>query len=198
MKREGIRNRTRFDVFKRDGFACQYCGRSPPEVLLEIDHIIPVREGGGNDAANLLTACFECNRGKAANSLSVIPKSLSEQAAEMAERERQIAAYRETIANRLERIENDAWIVAETLFPGCSENARGIRRDWLRGIKHFNEKLPIDFVLNAAELAIARKPYSEKQCFLYFCGICWRKIREENLEQARAELSEQDTERKDH
>ena len=35
-----------------------------PKALLEIDHIIPVREGGGNNEANLITACFGCNRGE--------------------------------------------------------------------------------------------------------------------------------------
>ena len=29
----------RFDVFKRDGFQCQYCGSTPPSVVLEVDHI---------------------------------------------------------------------------------------------------------------------------------------------------------------
>lgn len=187
MKRDAIGIGVRFSVFKRDAFACQYCGAGPPKVLLEIDHIIPVCEGGGNDEANLITACFECNRGKSGISLSVIPKSLSEKAAEIQERERQIAAYRETVEKKLDRIDEDAWVVAEELCPGSYEH--GIRRDWFRGIKHFNEKLPIDVVLNAAEIASARKPYSDRQRFLYFCGICWRKIREEDADQLPGEVT---------
>ena len=31
----------RFDVFNRDGFTCQYCGKKPPECILEVDHILP-------------------------------------------------------------------------------------------------------------------------------------------------------------
>jgi HNH endonuclease len=181
----------RFDVFKRDGFACKYCGAAPPNVLLEIDHIIPVCEGGTNDETNLITACFDCNRGKSKNALSVIPKSLTERATEIQEREQQIAAYRETVEKRLDRIENDAWTVADIIKPGCYDT--GISRDWFRGIKHFNEKLPLDFVLGAAESACARMPYSDRQRFLYFCGICWRKIRAENLEQARDELRKDNT-----
>ena len=187
MKRDAIGIGVRFAVFKRDGFVCQYCGAVPPKVLLEVDHIIPVCEGGGNDEANLITACFDCNRGKAGISLSVIPKSLSEKAVEIEERERQIAAYRETIEKKLDRIERDAWIIAETLRPGSYE--RGISRDWFRGIKHFNEKLSFDVVLSAAELALCRKPFSERQCFLYFCGICWRKIKEGDLEQLPGETA---------
>jgi 5-methylcytosine-specific restriction endonuclease McrA len=31
----------RFEVLRRDGFACTYCGRKPPDVELHIDHVIP-------------------------------------------------------------------------------------------------------------------------------------------------------------
>ena len=61
-----ISKRLRFDIFKRDSFTCQYCGRTPPEVRLEVDHIDPRAAGGTNDQINLITACFECNSGKSA------------------------------------------------------------------------------------------------------------------------------------
>lgn len=60
----------RFEVFKRDGFKCQYCGRAAPEVLLHVDHIKPVVEGGGDDILNLITACADCNLGKGPRPLS--------------------------------------------------------------------------------------------------------------------------------
>lgn len=54
----------RFEVFKRDSFRCQYCGKSAPEVILEVDHIKPVADGGKNTMMNLITSCRDCNRGK--------------------------------------------------------------------------------------------------------------------------------------
>lgn len=63
-KRKRIGKGLRFDIFKRDGFTCQYCGRQPPEVVLQVDHIVPVAEGGTNDSMNLLTSCRDCNLGK--------------------------------------------------------------------------------------------------------------------------------------
>ena len=63
-KRKPISKKTRFEVFKRDSFQCKYCGAKAPDVLLEIDHIKPVSKGGENDITNLITACFDCNRGK--------------------------------------------------------------------------------------------------------------------------------------
>lgn len=64
MKRQGISKNKRFDIFARDNFTCQYCGKKAPNVILEVDHIIPVSKGGDNKLTNLITSCFECNRGK--------------------------------------------------------------------------------------------------------------------------------------
>lgn len=63
-ERKPISKKLRFEVFKRDSFRCQYCGRSAPDVILEVDHIVPVAEGGKNDVMNLITSCRDCNRGK--------------------------------------------------------------------------------------------------------------------------------------
>ena len=64
MARKTLSNKIRFEVFKRDSFTCQYCGRKAPDVVLNVDHITPVAEGGTNDLLNLITSCFECNNGK--------------------------------------------------------------------------------------------------------------------------------------
>lgn len=63
-ERKSIGKKLRFEVFKRDKFTCQYCGRMSPDVVLEVDHIKPVAEGGNNDIINLITSCRDCNRGK--------------------------------------------------------------------------------------------------------------------------------------
>jgi HNH endonuclease len=68
--RKAISKRTRFEVFKRDSFTCQYCGESAPKVLLEIDHIEPVSKGGKNSMINLITSCEACNGGKSDKRLS--------------------------------------------------------------------------------------------------------------------------------
>ena len=41
-----ISKKLRFEVFKRDGFQCAYCGKTPPEVSLEVDHIQPKSKKG--------------------------------------------------------------------------------------------------------------------------------------------------------
>jgi hypothetical protein len=171
MSRTPIGKTVRFEVFKRDLFTCQYCGATPPAVVLEVDHIEPVALGGGNDEGNLITACFDCNRGKAARDLGVIPESLNSRAARVAEAEEQLAGYREIMRAVEDRKEADAWEVVEELF-GVTEttNAR------FNSVQSFLRRLDLFEVKDAARIARSAKPYSELQRFKYFCGVCWRKI----------------------
>lgn len=86
-----LSKKTRFEVFKRDKFTCQYCGRMSPDVILEVDHLKPVAKGGDNDILNLITSCRDCNRGKGKNLLSqtdVLKKS-QKQLLDMAEKAEQ-------------------------------------------------------------------------------------------------------------
>lgn len=56
-------------IKERDGFTCKQCGASiqqEPNLLLEIDHIIPVSKGGLTTEDNLQTLCWRCNRKKGA------------------------------------------------------------------------------------------------------------------------------------
>lgn len=64
-----IGKRLRFEIFKRDGFRCRYCGANAVATLLHVDHVIAVAEGGGDDPENLVTACADCNLGKSSVSL---------------------------------------------------------------------------------------------------------------------------------
>ncbi len=61
-KRQALSIRKRFLVFKRDKYRCRICKATGVE--LEVDHIVPVAEGGSHALDNLQTLCFRCNRGK--------------------------------------------------------------------------------------------------------------------------------------
>jgi 5-methylcytosine-specific restriction endonuclease McrA len=52
---------TRFNVFLRDRFACQYCGQSFPSHELTFDHVIPRSKGGRTHWENVVAACSACN-----------------------------------------------------------------------------------------------------------------------------------------
>ena len=57
---------TRREVFIRDGFTCQYCGRD--NVELTIDHVVPRSRGGPHTWDNLVSACKMCNHRKGGKS----------------------------------------------------------------------------------------------------------------------------------
>ncbi|HLF01205.1 MAG TPA: HNH endonuclease [Anaerolineales bacterium] len=50
------------EVFRRDNYTCQYCGRQT--LHLTIDHVTPRHKGGGHHWDNLVAACPPCNRRK--------------------------------------------------------------------------------------------------------------------------------------
>src|SRR5688500_4088493 len=60
-----IPRRLRFEILRRDAHTCRYCGARSPDVQLTVDHVIPRVLGGGDDPSNLVTACRDCNSGKA-------------------------------------------------------------------------------------------------------------------------------------
>jgi DNA replication protein DnaD len=107
--RKSTGTRLRFEVFKRDNFTCQYCGRKTPQVVLELDHIHPVSAGGTNDIDNLTTSCWECNRGKADGLLGDRAPftSTHENTVTMLEREMQIKEYNEVKRQQREREDAD-------------------------------------------------------------------------------------------
>ena len=52
---------TRFNVFLRDRFSCQYCQKPFPANELTFDHLVPRSRGGRTAWTNILTACTRCN-----------------------------------------------------------------------------------------------------------------------------------------
>lgn len=61
-----LTKRIRFEILRRDGNACRYCGATAPDAKLTIDHVVPIALGGSDDPDNLVTACRDCNAGKSA------------------------------------------------------------------------------------------------------------------------------------
>lgn len=87
--------RLRFEVLERDEFACQYCGAKAPDVTLHVDHVVPASAGGPDVAENLITACRDCNMGKANVGLRFVPDHILARAGNAYERG---AAMRDSVA----------------------------------------------------------------------------------------------------
>ncbi len=55
------------EIFRRDGYTCQYCGRRGGRLTL--DHVVPRHRGGTHSWENLVTACPACNLKKGGRTL---------------------------------------------------------------------------------------------------------------------------------
>ena len=64
VKRPRLQKRlTRYEVFNRDKYTCQYCGRETKDMT--VDHIVPKSRGGTHEWDNVVGSCFACNLRKA-------------------------------------------------------------------------------------------------------------------------------------
>lgn len=178
-----VGKKRRFEIFKRDGFKCKYCGQSPPNVVLECDHVDPRCQGGDDEPHNLVTSCFDCNRGKGGTPLSEMPASVDEQLAQKLELVAQLTAMNEVLRQSAEMAKDhaeyiaDHWISATGWRFGSPE---------MSSVRFFLRKLTLDRVLEAIDIAASRKHATNRtrqdDQFKYFCGVCWSMIREDGAD----------------
>ncbi len=170
--------RTRFEIFKRDSFICRYCGKKSPDVVLEVDHIIPKAEGGADDEMNLITSCWECNRGKADVPLSLIMtgEEPHDKAIEHLEKQRQLAEYNTIIERDRHARHEEAWALIrywkEEQGETIPEEMTIDRQDftWLSNALRW---CPREVVRNFMDAALER---GMTKNFKYVAGCCrnWR------------------------
>lgn len=147
-----ISKKTRFEVFKRDGFQCQYCGKQSPQVVLETDHIISRNKGGGDNIENLTTSCFDCNRGKGKELLETYKEGTdpNEQAILLLERERQLKEYNEVLKQVRKRKDKDLSFIRnywDSKCPVFSSFAENVVRKAL-------DHLPKEQILEAIDICM--------------------------------------------
>jgi hypothetical protein len=74
-----VRQSTRLAIYLRDGMACAYCGGGVEDgVRLELDHVRPASKGGGNEPANLITACQRCNGSRGTRPVAEFARAVAE------------------------------------------------------------------------------------------------------------------------
>lgn len=175
-----VGKRLRFEVLKRDGFRCRYCGLGTVATLLHVDHVVPVAEGGSDAPENLITACAECNLGKGPVSLdeSRLPRMPSLE--DLREHADQIREYVE--AHRL--IEQERGRLVEFLAEQWQERIHPeLLQDTINRFRRLSMQHPIERLLRAMD-ATGRKQFwaSGDRLLLehskYFHGVL-RKMREE-------------------
>lgn len=185
-KRTQLTKSQRFEIFKRDMFTCQYCGKSAPEVILEVDHVIPIAEGGTNDAFNLITSCRDCNRGKGKKLLSdqsTIEKQ-KQQLQRQNERREQVEMlieWKKSVAETTERMIDE--IEEQMHANGMFKEEQYLTACGRNEVKDLLKRFGFDLVYDAVEIAahsyVHKQGKSAEYAFMKIGGICWNKIHQE-------------------
>lgn len=165
--RKAISKKTRFEVFKRDNFTCQYCGRKAPDVILEVDHIQPVSKGGKNDILNLVTSCKDCNRGKSDRKISEhkeldIQREKLEELNERRNQLKMIKQWRDEI-NCL--INTEIEIIDNIFFENTNFK---LTKDGMIYIKNLIKQFGFDIVLESMEIYTDRYIGFKNNGYVYF------------------------------
>ncbi len=166
---------TRFEVFKRDNFTCQYCGRVPSVVALELDHINPKSNGGVEDINNYITSCYDCNRGKGSRLLDNKSPNIATVIKSAQEKQEQLDAYKSLIKEQEQRYFNLIRAVRRiyhNTYPEWTFNKK-----FHPSIRRFAQFIPDNKVKEAMEIACCRCNGADR-ALSYFCGICWNWIKQ--------------------
>lgn len=175
-----VSKRTRFEILRRDDHACQYCGQMAPDVVLHVDHVIPVALGGSDDPSNLVAACKDCNMGKSSISpdspiVAAVAARSAEYAVVNANRNAHIEADLLDAASYQDEFLDD-WnrykckIGGETVSVPMPEDwQRSLNAWWKTGVSR-------TLIEHAVVVAMTASKVSITDAFKYFAGVVWRTL----------------------
>jgi hypothetical protein len=176
-KRKALTKKIRFEVFKRDSFACQYCGRKAPDVLLQVDHIEPVAKGGTNDILNLITSCFDCNAGKSDSQLSdstVLDKQ-RQQLEQLQERKKQIEMmfqWQKALLDLDDEVTEQLALFWSERVPNYSLNENGKKE-----LRKLQKKFELSEIMDAMRIAVEHYiEYEDGQPTQESVEHSWKKV----------------------
>lgn len=165
-----VSKRLRHEVMRRDNYTCRYCGGEPPDVKLVVDHVTPEALGGASVPENLVTACQDCNAGKAAVAPdSPIVANVADDALRWAKAMEQAAAAQRQAQDDLDEF-------CAGFYEGWG-SYYALPSDWRASVEKWRE-LGADerLLFDCIDIAFAAKGVSGR--WRYFCGVVWRKLNE--------------------
>lgn len=166
-----VSRRIRFEILRRDGHTCRYCGAAAPDVKLTVDHVIPIALGGGDEPSNLVTACQPCNAGKSST-------SPDEHIVEDVDATAMLFAQALEQASQIRRRE---MADVEAILYEMHELWDNIPKpsDWEASIERFiGAGLGRDELIAFTCTTFDAPQVSTSGCWRYFCGCCWNEIRD--------------------
>jgi len=172
-----ISKRVRFEVLRRDGFRCRYCGTSATDGAgLVVDHVIPTALGGTDEPSNLVAACSDCNAGKAATAPSAeMVDDVFADSLRWAQAMKRAAAEVEERRGEIQRV------------------ARAVRGEWVKFGSFSYREPPAGFESSIERWLMAGLSETEmvslvsvahsrsvtaSNAWRYYAGCCWTRIRQ--------------------
>lgn len=175
-----ISKRLRFEILRRDDFRCRYCGATPNEAELQVDHVTPTSLGGDDSAANLATSCAPCNSGKGSAPLDG-PTVAEVEAVNIAWTAalHQAAREAEEAARERERTRELALEYFEAEWSCRAPRWAELPDDWEASVVGFlGRGLSMYDLDEAIGIATSKDGIPHRARFNYFAGICWNKVRD--------------------
>lgn len=173
-----VTKRLRFEVLRRDDFACRYCGARAPDVELTVDHVTPKALGGTDTADNLVAACRPCNSGKSSASPDEHHVAqVADDALRWAAAIKQ-AAYVMALDDDLESATLQAFDGQWNDWNWGDDPANKIPRptSWPHSVRTMLAAgLTPELLAQAIRVAMESRVPVEKT-WAYFCGVAWRKV----------------------
>ena len=179
-RRKPITKRLRFEILKRDGHRCHYCGATPDEKELVVDHVVPVALGGDNEPKNLVTSCRPCNSGKSSTVPDAeIVEDLDELAQAMADAlwvvNRERMQHRDKMRTAVKEWHDKSWCRWKSKYDG---EHLPLPAGWMGSIERFlTLGLDLTDLDRYVDMAMGSKANGEG-VFSYMCGIAWNEIRD--------------------
>lgn len=164
-----VSTRTRFEVLKRDGFQCYYCGATSESSRLHVDHVIPRARGGADALENLVAACEACNLGKSAVPLSDIVGAVDSTRTEKIKAHAR-AVHEHMEACRLfeaELAEACTWL--QTTWEQVTR--RSVPTIVINHSRAIVTKYSTDNILTAMQAVARKRGLSSSDCSRYFYGV---------------------------
>lgn len=151
-----VTKRVRFEVLRRDGHRCRYCGVAAADgARLTIDHVVPTALGGSDDPDNLVAACDDCNAGKT----STTPDGPL--VADVAADALRWARAREAATAVLAAAVEDRARYRDAFLDGWHEydkDGHWLPTDWLSSVSRWQEiGLPIAALVEAVDIAMGSR-----------------------------------------
>lgn len=163
----------RFSIFERDNFCCQYCGKKPPEVVLEVDHIVSKKDKGKDDDMNLITSCFVCNRGKSSKSVDIQKmknKTFKQELKLLKEKKCQLEAYYDFLSKK-ESLEFEEMNIYQRRWEECSNDESSLTEKGIKDMQNLSKKYDSEMIFEAIKIAWDADHVRRNGKFPYMCGI---------------------------